>query len=404
MPLFHYKARDKFGALFEGTIETVNRELVATQLDGLGYIPVSITEEREGIFSPEFLQQFTRITPQDQIIFSRQLATLISAGLPFIASFETLIEQTENPRLKKVIAKVKQDVEGGSTIADALERHPKVFSSLYVNMIRAGEAGGVLDEILNRLAFLAEHEAETRARVKAATRYPIIVIAATAIAFVVLMTFVVPRFVEIYANFKGTLPMPTRVLIWLNKFIKGYWYLIIGAIAGLIFGMRWYINTEAGRLQWDNIKIKLPIFGPIFLKLAMSRFSRIFATLNRSGLPILQTLDIVSATIGNKVISRVIDNVRDSARGGKGLVQPMRVSKVFPPIVTRMMAVGEETGNMDDMLVKISDYYDTEVEYAIKNLSTLIEPILIVIIGGMVLFLALGIFLPMWNMISLMKG
>ena len=404
MPLFHYKARDKFGALFEGTIETVNRELVATQLDGLGYIPVSITEEREGIFSPEFLQQFTRITPQDQIIFSRQLATLISAGLPFIASFETLIEQTENPRLKKVIAKVKQDVEGGSTIADALERHPKVFSNLYVNMIRAGEAGGVLDEILNRLAFLAEHEAETRARVKAATRYPIIVIAATAIAFVVLMTFVVPRFVEIYANFKGTLPMPTRVLIWLNKFIKGYWYLIIGAIAGLIFGMRWYINTEAGRLQWDNIKIKLPIFGPIFLKLAMSRFSRIFATLNRSGLPILQTLDIVSATIGNKVISRVIDNVRDSARGGKGLVQPMRVSKVFPPIVTRMMAVGEETGNMDDMLVKISDYYDTEVEYAIKNLSTLIEPILIVIIGGMVLFLALGIFLPMWNMISLMKG
>lgn len=404
MPLFHYKARDKFGALFEGTIETVNRELVAAQLDGLGYIPVSITEEREGIFSPEFLQQFTRITPQDQIIFSRQLATLISAGLPFIASFETLIEQTENPRLKKVIAKVKQDVEGGSTIADALERHPKVFSNLYVNMIRAGEAGGVLDEILNRLAYLAEHEAETRARVKAATRYPIIVIAATAIAFVVLMTFVVPRFVEIYANFKGTLPMPTRVLIWLNKFIKGYWYLIIGAIAGLIFGMRWYINTEAGRLQWDNIKIKLPIFGPIFLKLAMSRFSRIFATLNRSGLPILQTLDIVSATIGNKVISRVIDNVRDSARGGKGLVQPMRVSKVFPPIVTRMMAVGEETGNMDDMLVKISDYYDTEVEYAIKNLSTLIEPILIVIIGGMVLFLALGIFLPMWNMISLMKG
>ncbi len=404
MPLFHYKARDKFGALFEGTIETLNRELVATQLDGLGYIPVSITEEREGIFSPEFLQQFTRITPQDQIIFSRQLATLISAGLPFIASFETLIEQTENPRLKKVIAKVKQDVEGGSTIADALERHPKVFSSLYVNMIRAGEAGGVLDEILNRLAFLAEHEAETRARVKAATRYPIIVIAATAIAFVVLLTFVVPRFVEIYANFKGTLPMPTRVLIWLNKFVKSYWYLIILSIAGLIFGTRWYINTEAGRLQWDNIKIKLPIFGPIFLKLAMSRFSRIFATLNRSGLPILQTLDIVSATIGNKVISRVIDNVRDSARGGKGLVQPMRVSKVFPPIVTRMMAVGEETGNMDDMLVKISDYYDTEVEYAIKNLSTLIEPILIVIIGGMVLFLALGIFLPMWNMISLMKG
>lgn len=404
MPFFRYKARDKFGALFEGTIETTNRELVATQLDGLGYIPVAITEEKEGIFSSDFFQQFTRVSPQDMIIFSRQLATLIGAGLPFIISFATLIEQTENSLLKKVITKVKQDVEAGSTIADALEKHPKVFNGLYVNMIRAGEAGGVLDEILNRLAYLAEHEAETRARVKAATRYPIIVIAATAIAFVVLMTLVVPRFIEIYANFKGTLPMPTRVLIWLNKVIINYWYLIIGAIAGLGFGIRWYINTEAGRLQWDNIKIRLPIFGPIFLKVAMSRFSRIFATLNRSGLPILETLDIVSATIGNKVISRVIDNVRDSARGGKGLTHPMRVSKIFPPIVTRMMAVGEETGNMDDMLVKISDYYDTEVEYAIKNLSTLIEPILIVIIGGMVLFLALGIFLPMWNMISLMKG
>ena len=403
MPSFHYKARDKFGALIEGTVDTATVEGVAAQLDGLGYIPVFIKEKSKGIFSPDFFVQFTRITAQDLIIFSRQFSTLISAGLPFITSFDTLIEQTENPRLKRVIAQVKQDVEGGSTIADALERHPKVFSELYVNMIRAGETGGVLDEILERLAILAEHEAETRARVKAATRYPIIVIAATVIAFVVLLTFVVPRFVEIYASFKGTLPLPTRILIWLNKFTKAYWYLIISGIAGIIFGVRWYINTEAGRLQWDNIKIRLPIFGPIFLKLAMSRFSRIFATLNRSGLPILQTLDIVSATIGNKIISRVIDNVRDSARGGKGLVQPMRVSKVFPPIVTRMIAVGEETGKMDEMLVKVSDYYDTEMEYAIKNLSTLIEPILIVIIGGMVLFLALGIFLPMWDMISLIK-
>ncbi|MBI5043774.1 MAG: type II secretion system F family protein, partial [Nitrospirae bacterium] len=233
---------------------------------------------------------------------------------------------------------------------------------------------------------LAEHEAETRARVKAATRYPIIVIAATVIAFVVLLTFVVPRFVEIYANFKGTLPMPTRILIWLNKFTKAYWYLIIAGIASLIFGVRWYINTEDGRLRWDNIKLRLPIFGPIFLKVAMSRFTRLFASLDRSGLPILQILDILSSTIGNKIISRIINNVSDSARSGKGLVHPMQVSKVFPPIVTRMIAVGEETGRMDEMLVKISDYYDTEVEYAIKNLSTMIEPILIVIIGGMVLF------------------
>lgn len=403
MPSFRYKARDKFGALIEGTVETATVEGVAAQLDGLGYIPVSIKEEKKGILSPDFFVQFTRITAQDLIVFSRQLATLINAGLPFVTSFDTLIEQTENPRFKMVIAKVKQDVEGGSTIADALSKHPKVFSDLYVNMIRAGEAGGVLDEILERLASLAEHEAETRARVKAATRYPIIVIAATAIAFVILLTFVVPKFIEIYANFKGTLPLPTRILILLNKLIKTYWYLIIGGIASLIIGVRWYINTEEGRLKWDNIKIRMPIFGPIFLKVAMSRFTRLFASLNRSGLPILQILDILSSTIGNKIISRVINNVSDSARSGKGLVHPMRVSNVFPPIVVRMIAVGEETGRMDEMLIKISDYYDTEVEYAIKNLSTMIEPILIVIIGGMVLFLALGVFLPMWDMISLIR-
>ena len=251
MPLFHYKARDKFGALIEGTVETASKEAVAAQLDGLGYIPVAITEESKGLFSADFFSQFQRITAQDMIIFSRQLATLISAGLPFITSFDTLIEQTENPRFKNVIAKVKQDVEGGSTIADALAKHPKVFSDLYVNMIRAGEAGGVLDEILERLASLAEHEAETRARVKAATRYPIIVVVVICIAFVVLITFVVPKFVEIYAGFKGTLPLPTRILIGLNKFIKSYWYLIIGAITGIVLGIRWYINTEAGRLQLE---------------------------------------------------------------------------------------------------------------------------------------------------------
>lgn len=405
MPTYRYKARDKFGALFSGTIETTGKDAVAVQLDNLGYIPVKIEEERETrLLGPDFLERFQRITSEDLIIFSRQLATLISAGLPFTTSLDALIEQTENKRLKRVITQVRRDLEGGSSFSDALAKHPAVFSDLYVNMIRAGETGGVLDEILDRLATLAEHDAETRARIKSATRYPKIVVAAITVAFFILVTFVVPRFAELYAGFKAELPLPTRILIGINTFIHHYWYLALAAIVLAIVGIRQYVRTPMGRLQWDGLKLKLPVFGPIFLKTALSRFGRIFGTLTRSGLPVLQTLEIVSKTVGNVVIARVVDNIRDSARQGRGVVQPMKLSRIFPPTVVQMVAIGEETGKMEEMLMKVSSYYDMEVEYAIRNLSTTLEPLLLVVIGGMVLFLALAIFLPWWNLIRVFKG
>lgn len=405
MPTYRYKARDKFGALFSGTIETTGKDAVAAQLDNLGYIPVKIEEEREGgLLGPNFLERFQRITSEDLIIFSRQLATLIGAGLPFTTSLDALIEQTENKRLKRVITQIRRDLEGGSSFSDALAKHPAVFDDLFVNMIRAGEAGGVLDEILDRLATLAEHDAETRARIKAATRYPKIVIAAITVAFFILVTFVIPKFAELYANFKAELPLPTRILIGINNFIHHYWYLSLVAVVLAIVGIRQYVRTPIGRLQWDGLKLKLPVFGPIFLKTALSRFSRIFGTLTRSGLPILETLEIVSKTVGNVVIARVVDNIRDSARQGRGVVQPMRLSRVFPPTVIQMVAIGEETGKMEEMLMKVSNYYDMQVEYAIRNLSTTLEPLLLLIIGGMVLFLALAIFLPWWNLIRVFKG
>ncbi len=404
MPVFLYRARDKFGSLFTGTIETSGRDAVASQLDHLGYHPVSIVEQRQGIGAAEFFGRFTRVSPQDLIVFSRQLATLISAGLPFMTSFDALIEQTENKRLKNVITQVRKDVEGGSSFSDALAKHPTVFSSLYVHMIHAGETGGVLDEILQRLATLAEHEAETRARIKAATRYPKIVIGALAIAFIILLQFVVPKFAALYANFKAQLPLPTRILIGINHAFQSYWWLVLGVIILVVFAARTYVRTEAGRLQWDGIKIKLPVFGPIFLKTALSRFARIFGTLTRSGLSILQTLEIVSQTVGNTVISRVVDNIRDNARQGRGIVQPMQVSRIFPPIVIQMVAIGEQTGKMEEMLMKVSDYYDQEVEYSIRNLSTSLEPLMLAVIGGVVLFLALAIFMPWWNLINVFKG
>jgi len=404
MPTFRYKARDKYGALFMGTFETSGKEAVAGHLDSLGYVPVFIEEERPSVSLTELLPQLEAISSDDLIIFSRQLATLIGAGIPFMASFDALEEQTENTKLKKVISQVRQDVEGGSNFADALAKHPKVFSNLYVSLVKAGETGGVLDEMLNRLALLAEHDAETRARIKAATRYPKIVVAALIFAFGILITFVIPRFADLFSKMKVALPLPTRILMGTHYVVQHYGLLILVIFVAAVIGFRKYINTASGRLWWDGLKLKVPIFGPIFMKVALSRFARVFGTLHRAGVPILQTLEIVSETVGNVVIARIVDNVRDSARQGRGIVQPMRVSKVFPPIVLQMVAVGEESGKTEEMMMKVSEYYDRDVDYAIKNLSTSLEPLLLIIISGGVLLLALGVLLPWWNLINVAKG
>jgi type II secretory pathway component PulF len=404
MPTFHYRARSQGGELLTGAIETSGPEAAADHLAGLGYVPIAIEEKKEGALSGDLLEAFRRITPQDRIIFSRQLATLINAGIPLTTALDTCASQSENPKIREILIQVRKDIEGGSAFSAALARHPKAFDNLYVGMIRAGEEGGVLDEILERLATLAEHEAETRARVKAAVRYPIIVVVAICIAFAILVTLVIPQFAKLYAGHKVALPFPTRVLIGINYVVQNYWFLILGGLGAAVLGLRAFVKTEPGREALDRFKLTMPIFGRLILKVLLSRFARIFATLNRSGLPILQTLEIVGGTIGNVIVTRAVESVRESAREGRGLSGPMKTSGLFPPLVTHMVAVGEDTGNLDEMLTRVSEYYDREVEYAIRNLSTMIEPILLLFIGGMVLFLALGIFLPMWDMMSVFKG
>ncbi|OGW60711.1 MAG: hypothetical protein A2V83_10645 [Nitrospirae bacterium RBG_16_64_22] len=404
MPTFHYRARSQDGEPVTGAMETSGPEAVADHLAGLGYVPISIEEKKEGALSGDLLETFRRITPQDRIIFSRQLATLINAGIPLTTALDTCASQSENPKIREILIQVRKDIEGGSSFSAAMARHPKAFDNLYVGMIRAGEEGGVLDEILERLAALAEHEAETRARVKAAVRYPIIVVVAICIAFAILVTLVIPQFAKLYAGHKVALPFPTRVLIGINYVVQNYWFLILGGLGAAALGLRAFVKTGPGREALDRFKLTMPIFGRLILKVLLSRFARIFATLNRSGLPILQTLEIVGGTIGNVIVTRAVESVRDSAREGRGLSGPMKTSGLFPPLVTHMVAVGEDTGNLDEMLTRVSDYYDREVEYAIRNLSTMIEPILLLFIGGMVLFLALGIFLPMWDMMSVFKG
>ena len=405
MPFYRYKARDKHGKVQTGTMEASGREAVADQLSGAGYLPVLIEEQGKGLLSrPGVLKRFTRVRPYDLIIFSRQLATLAGAGVPFLQALISLEKQTKNRRLRETVNEIRRDVEAGAAFSEALAKFPAVFSTMYVSMIRAGETAGILEEILERLALLAEHDYETRARVKAAVRYPFIVIITLCAAFAFLVGFVIPRFATIFERFKTALPFPTRVLIGINHIVQHYWYAVLLAAVLITGGFLWYIRTQAGRRQWDRLKLRIPVFGTLLHKVAMSRFARIFSALQKSGISMLLTLDIAAETVGNVVIARTIESMRESVREGRTLAAPMEESGLFPPLVVQMTAVGEESGrDLNVMLAKVSEYYDRDVEYALRNLSTVIEPVLLLVVGGMVLFLALGIFLPMWDMISLFK-
>jgi len=404
VPTYTYKVRTQSGDVISGVIDAPTPDAVAEQLFSKGYIPIKIEsgEKAKSTIAAGW-QLFGNIKAEDLIVFSRQLATLVTAGISFLRSLDTLAEQTKNKKLRKTIEDIRADIEKGSSFSDALARFPKIFSPLYVSMIKVGEEGGVLDDILERLASLLEHEAATKARIKAATRYPLIVIVSITIAFFVLTTFVVPKFAAIYQSAKVILPLPTRILIFINKAIRTYWPLLIAAAAGIVFMIRGYIRTPSGRWNWDKMKLRIPIIGDVVEKSVMSRFARIFSTLYRSGIPMLHSLDIVAGTLGNVIISRAVEVIKESVREGKGLAQPMAGTLVFPPMVTQMVAVGEETGALDDMLTKVSNYYDLEVEYAIKNLATTLEPVLLFLLAGVILFLALGIFLPIWDMMSVLK-
>ncbi|MBI4364033.1 MAG: type II secretion system F family protein, partial [Candidatus Latescibacteria bacterium] len=385
--IYSYKARDKFGEPLWGSMESTAPELVAGYLRELGYFPIQVAERAEPLME-KWRELFRRIKAKELITLTRQMATLFGAHLPLTTSLEAMEKQTENPVLKEIIAAIRQDVAGGSSLSEAMKKHPKVFSELYVNMVKAGESSGMLDKVMNRLATLAEKEGETLAKVKSATRYPMIVLSIIPVAFIALVTFVIPKFEAIFAKSKATLPLPTRVLIATNQFFAAYWYILLGVTFVAVVLIRRYLATEHGRAQWDRLKIRLPIIGPLLLKGALSRFTRVFATLEASGVPILNTLAIASKTVDNRAIAAVIDRVAESVKEGKGLGAPLRASEFFPPVVTQMISIGEESGEMEAMLLKVSDYYDSEVEEAIKGLVSAIEPLLLVALAGVALIFA----------------
>lgn len=402
MPAYQYKARDKFGKATSGVMAADSEASLVAKLNQMGYVPVSVSETK-GEKRGSFLGRFLKVGFSDLNMFTRQFATLQRAGLPILLSLSALAEQATNPVFKEIISRIARDIEGGSNLTSSLGKYPQVFSPLYINMISAGETGGMLSDVLERLATLGEHEEKIRMRIRAATRYPLIVVVAIIIGFLILTTFVIPRFAQIYSQFSTALPLPTRALIWINLAITRFWWACLLAIAAAVFSFRVFINTEGGRFWWDNLKLKVVVFGPLVLKLSMSRFSRITATLLRSGVPILKILDLAASGSGNAVIARTINNIRTSVSEGKGITEPMKVSRMFPATVVQMVAVGESTGKLDELLLHVADYYDAQVDYTINNLTSLIEPLLIFILGCAVLFMALGIFLPMWNLISLFR-
>jgi type II secretory pathway component PulF len=402
MPRFTYKAVTPQGAIVEDKMEAANAQAVAEKLQQFEFLPLKISAAG-GAMSRSLFQAKPKVKGDEVIVFTRQLVTLLKAGVPLLASLEALVDQTDNKSFQEIIKAIYKDIESGISFSEALGKHPKIFSPLYISSIRAGEFSGALDDVLERLSELMEHDRETRARVKAAMRYPIIVIVSMVVAFFALMLLVVPKFIAMFEKAGLELPLPTRALILIYNFVsqRGYWLIVIVAIA--IAAFKLWVRTENGRYLWDGLMLKVPIFGPLILKTAMSRFTRMFETLNSSGLPILQTLDIVSNTVGNAVIGREIQKASLGIRQGEGIAVPLKQSRLFPPMVVRMISIGEQSGSLDEMLLNVSKHYDAEVEYAVKNLTSMIEPILTVGLGAIVLFLALAIFLPMWDLTKMAR-
>ncbi len=406
MPTFAYKARDERGLLVQGSIEAPTQRDAMTQLDAMGYIPVSAKETgaKSTTSVDDFMLRFQRVKFDDLIFFTRQLRTVVRSGIPIVAGLRALAEQTTNQRLRKAIGVVAQDIDKGFSFSDALARHKGIFSEIYVSMVRSGETSGSLEEVLERLSALLEFQMKTKETIKSAMRYPTFVVSTLVGAFIILVNVVVPKFAPLFRSAKIDLPLPTQILLFINDIFQKYLGLSFVILAGLVVAFFLYKRTEAGRYTIDVIKLKTPLIGDIILKTSMSRFAFTLENLVSSGVPIMRTLDIVSRTVGNEFVAKKVLEISANIEKGKGISRPMKDAKIFPPLVIHLISTGEETGSLEDMLREISMHYDREVTYTVNRLSAYIEPLLTVGLAGMVLFLALAIFMPWWNIMGAMRG
>ncbi|MDT8341197.1 MAG: type II secretion system F family protein [Longimicrobiales bacterium] len=397
MPAYLYSARPAGGGdIQSGEIDVKTKEEVLQYLQRQKLIPVSVREKPRQIS----LQIGTGVGTRDIVIFTRQFATMINAGLPLVQSLDILAEQTENDALRKVIQSVLYDVESGNTLADAMGKHPRIFTDLYVNMVAAGEAGGILDTILLRLAtFLEKNDALVR-KIKGAMIYPAVIFGVAGAAVAILLIFVIPTFQQMFDSAGIPLPLPTRIVIGMSQFLQAYWWAVAAGIVAAAFAIRQTYQTDGGRLAIDRILLALPILGDLQRKAAVARFTRTLGTLVASGVAILEGLEITAKTSGNRVIHDAVMGSRASIAGGETISGPLKESGVFPPMVVQMINVGEQTGGLDDMLSKIADFYDEEVDAAVEALLSALEPVMIVFLGVIVGGMIVAMYLPIFDMIN----
>ena len=408
MPSFAYQAKDASGKTVNGVIEAENERVLRAKLREMNYYVTGITQKSSSVMNADLgavLSKFKGVSEQALVVFARQFATMINAGLAMVRCLDVLGVQTEDAQLKPIIVAVRREVEGGSTLAAALGKFPKVFSALFVNMVRAGELGGILDDVLNRLAGFLEKDFNLKKKVKSAMTYPTVILVMAVGIVIFLVTFILPTFVSMFQQMNMALPLPTKILITFTIAARNiYVWMVAGPLivaAAVLFNR--YVSTQAGRRQFDAFKLKLPVFGMLIRKVAISRFCRTLGTLLQSGVPIMQALEIVGKASGNEVVAETVGKVRDSVREGESIAVPLQLSGMFPPLVTQMVSVGEETGNLDGMLSKIADFYDTEVDYMLASLTSLLEPMMILGMGFVVGFIVISVFLPLYQIIGNIK-
>jgi len=399
MPVYIWEGTTFRGEKKKGEIEAQDERAVRIMLKRQRIVPKKIKQKPKDLFENiSFLQP--KVTTKDIVLFTRQLSTMIDAGLPLIQALEAQANQQENKTFKKMITDIKNEVAAGSTLADALKKYPKYFDNLYVNMVAAGEVGGILDEVFSRLANYMEKSERLKRKVKGALTYPAIVLAISAMVLAVILIFVIPVFQKMFAEFGHALPAPTQMVINISNFIKSYIFVMIGIAVIGTFLFKKYYATENGKRVIDRLVLKAPVFGPMLKKVAVAKFTRTLGTLITSGVPIIEALNIAAGTSGNKIVEEAIHKVRLSIAEGRTIAQPLLESGVFPPMVVHMISVGETTGALDQMLNKIADYYDEEVDTAVDALTSMIEPFMIVFLGGTIGSIIIAMYLPIFKMAS----
>ncbi len=398
MAVYVWEGRTRAGEIKKGDMEAANESAVMAQLRQQQILPTKIKAKGKGLSMDIKIPGLGETVKEKEIvIFTRQFSTMVDAGLPLVQGLDILATQQVNNTFKDIITKVKESVEGGSTLADAMKKHPKVFDDLYVNLVAAGEVGGILDNILARLALYIEKAMKLKSQVKSAMVYPLGLLTVAIVVTVVMLIFVIPVFADMFADFGATLPGPTQFVIDASDFLKRYIILIIVSIVAIYFIFRSFYRTEKGRVIVDSLLLKLPVVGDLIRKIAVARFTRVLGTMISSGVPILDGLDICSRTAGNKIVEAAIMEARKSIAGGKTIAEPLKDTDVFPPMVVQMIAVGEATGAMDAMLSKIADFYDEEVDAAVGTLMSMLEPMMVVLIGGVIGGLLMSMYLPIFQ-------